>query len=155
MAMLESVRIDKFLWAVRLFKTRSLSADAIKRGWITIGGTQVKSSRNVKCGEVISIRVGAATRSFEILQLAQNRMGAKLVAGYIKEVTPPDQLEIIELNRLAMSMNRRKGLGRPTKKERRDLDNFFGADGAEIDFDFDFDDEDEDDDFDDEPDSKY
>ena len=108
MAMLESVRIDKFLWAVRLFKTRSLSADAIKRGWITIGGTQVKSSRNVKCGEVISIRVGAATRSFEILQLAQNRMGAKLVAGYIKEVTPPDQLEIIELNRLAMSMNRRK-----------------------------------------------
>lgn len=141
MSSLEQVRIDKFLWAVRLFKTRSLAADAIKRGRITMNGTQVKGSRNVKCGETISVRVGAATRSFEIIQLAQNRMGAKLVPSHIKEVTPPDQLEIIELNRLAMSMNRRKGLGRPTKKERRDLDEFF--DGGDDFFDFDFDDDDE------------
>ena len=125
MAQLEQVRIDKFLWAVRLFKTRSIAADAIKKGRITIDGSQVKSSRNVKKGDVISVRVAPATRSFLILELAQNRMGAKLVPNHIKEVTPPDQLEILELQRLANSMNRRKGLGRPTKKERRDIDNFF------------------------------
>lgn len=128
MAQLEQVRIDKFLWAVRLFKTRSIATDAIKKGRITIDGSQVKSSRNVKKGDVISVRVAPATRSFLILELAQNRMGAKLVPNHIKEVTPPDQLEIIELQRLANSMNRRKGLGRPTKKERRDLDNFFDDD---------------------------
>lgn len=128
MAQLEQVRIDKFLWAVRLFKTRSIAADAIKKGRITIDGSQVKSSRNVKKGDVISVRVAPATRSFLILELAQNRMGAKLVPNHIKEVTPPDQLEMIELQRLANSMNRRKGLGRPTKKERRDLDNFFDDD---------------------------
>lgn len=128
MAQLEQVRIDKFLWAVRLFKTRSIAADAIKKGRITIDGSQVKSSRNVKKGDVILVRVAPATRSFLILELAQNRMGAKLVPNHIKEVTPPDQLEIIELQRLANSMNRRKGLGRPTKKERRDLDNFFDDD---------------------------
>lgn len=128
MAQLEQVRIDKFLWAVRLFKTRSIAADAIKKGRITIDGSQVKSSRNVKKGDIISVRVAPATRSFLILELAQNRMGAKLVPNHIKEVTPPDQLEIIELQRLANSMNRRKGLGRPTKKERRDLDNFFDDD---------------------------
>lgn len=128
MAQLEQVRIDKFLWAVRLFKTRSIAADAIKKGRITIDGSQVKSSRNVKKGDVISVRVAPATRSFLILELAQNRMGAKLVPSHIKEVTPPDQLEIIELQRLANSMNRRKGLGRPTKKERRDLENFFDDD---------------------------
>lgn len=151
MATLEQVRIDKFLWAVRIFKTRSVAADAIKKGRIMIGGTQVKSSRNVKVGEVIQVKASPAIRSFEIIQLAQNRMGAKLVSEHIKEVTPKDQLEIIELQRLASTMNRRKGLGRPTKKERRDIDDFFGTDthfdGNFIDYDdddnFDFDNDDE------------
>jgi len=151
MATLEQVRIDKFLWAVRIFKTRSVAADAIKKGRIMIGGTQVKSSRNVKVGEVIQVKTSPAIRSFEIIQLAQNRMGAKLVPEHIKEVTPKDQLEIIELQRLASTMNRRKGLGRPTKKERRDIDDFFGTDthfdGNFIDYDdddnFDFDNDDE------------
>lgn len=150
MATLEQVRIDKFLWAVRIFKTRSVAADAIKKGRIMIGGTQVKSSRNVKVGEVIQVKASPAIRSFEIIQLAQNRMGAKLVPEHIKEVTPKDQLEIIELQRLASTMNRRKGLGRPTKKERRDIDDFFGTDthfdGNFIDYDddnFDFDNDDE------------
>lgn len=137
MAEPEQVRIDKFLWSVRLFKTRALAVDAIKRSRITIAGMPVKSSRNVKVGEVVAVRVPPAVRSFEILRLAQNRMGAKLVAGFIREVTPPDQLELLELNRLAMSMNRRRGLGRPTKKERRDLDEFFGDDTDEFDFDLD------------------
>ncbi len=142
MSALEQVRIDKFLWAVRLYKTRTLAVEAIKRGRITIKGVQVKGSRNVKVGEVIEVRVPAATRSFEIIQLAQNRMGAKLVPEHIKEVTPPDQREALELHRLAMSMNRRKGLGRPTKKERRDLDEFLEGDD-DLDFDLDFDESEE------------
>ena len=143
------VRIDKFIWAVRLFKTRSLAADAIKRGRITVNGAQVKSARSVKVGDVVAVRLGPGTRSFEVLQLAQNRMGAKLVPLHLKEVTPPDQLEALELARLAASMNRRKGLGRPTKKERRDIDDFFAPDDASFDFDFD---DDFDDDIDDEDD---
>ena len=150
MSVLQQVRIDKFLWAVRLFKTRSVAAEAIKKGRIMMGGTQVKGSRNVKIGDVIQIKVPPAIRSFEIIQLAQNRMGAKLVPDHIKEVTPKDQLEIIELQRLAANMNRRKGLGRPTKKDRRDIDGFFGTDApfngtfedfddTADDFDFDFD----------------
>jgi len=149
MAHLDQVRIDKFLWAVRIFKTRSIAADAIKKGRVMIGGVQIKGSRNVKLGEVIQVKASPAIRSFEIIQLAQNRMGAKLVPDHIKEVTPKDQLELIELQRLAMSMNRRKGLGRPTKKERRDIDDFFDGDPAIVaddfdDFDgeFDFDEED-------------
>ncbi len=141
MAVLEQVRIDKFLWSVRLYKTRTLAVEAIKKGRITVGGAAVKGSRNVKVGDVIEVRVPPITRSFEIIQLAQNRMGAKLVHDHIKEVTPADQLEINELNRLAMSMNRRKGLGRPTKKERRDLDEFLDDEGFDADFDFDADDE--------------
>jgi ribosome-associated heat shock protein Hsp15 len=139
------VRIDKFIWAVRLFKTRSLAADAIKRGRITINGAQVKSAHVVKVGDVVAVRLGPGTRSFEVLQLAQNRMGAKLVPLHLKEVTPPDQLEALELARMAASMNRRKGLGRPTKKERRDIDEFFAPEDSEFDFDdldLDFDEED-------------
>lgn len=142
MAHLDQVRIDKFLWAVRIFKTRSVAADAIKKGRVMIGGVQIKGSRNVKVGEVIQVKASPAVRSFEIIQLAQNRMGAKLVPDHIKEVTPKDQLELIELQKLAMSMNRRKGLGRPTKKERRDIDEFFDVDSAIVDMDFDFDDDD-------------
>lgn len=141
------VRIDKFIWAVRLFKTRSLAADAIKRGRITINGAQVKSAHVVKVGDVVAVRLGPGTRSFEVLQLAQNRMGAKLVPLHLKEVTPPDQLEALELARMAASMNRRKGLGRPTKKERRDIDEFFAPEDSEFDFDdldLDFDEEDDD-----------
>ncbi len=144
--MAETVRIDKFLWAVRIYKTRSIAAEAVKRGKVSMGGAQVKSSRNVKVGDVISVKVPAATRSFEVIKLAQSRMGAKLVKDHITEVTPKDQQELIELYHLQMSMQRQKGLGRPTKKERRDIDSFV-ADGwaetewddADDDFDIDFD----------------
>lgn len=144
--MADTVRIDKFLWAVRIYKTRSIAAEAVKRGKVSMGGAQVKSSRNVKVGDVISVKVPAATRSFEVIKLAQSRMGAKLVKDHITEVTPKDQQELIELHHLQMSMQRQKGLGRPTKKERRDIDSFV-ADGwaenewddADDDFDIDFD----------------
>lgn len=143
--MADTVRIDKFLWAVRIYKTRSIAAEAVKRGKVSMGGAQVKSSRNVKVGDVISVKVPAATRSFEIIKLAQSRMGAKLVKDHIVEVTPKDQLELIELYHLQMSMQRQKGLGRPTKKERRDMENFVADGWADNDAAFD---DDEEDDFD-------
>ncbi len=143
--MADSIRIDKFLWAVRLYKTRSIAADALKRGKVSMGGQQVKSSRVVKIGDVIAIKVPAATRSFEVLQIPRSRMGAKLVKDHIREVTPKDQQDLLEMYHLQMSMQRQKGLGRPTKKERRDMESFFGV-PSEDDLDIYFGDDDDDDD---------
>lgn len=143
--MADSIRIDKFLWAVRLYKTRSIAADALKRGKVSMGGQQVKSSRVVKIGDVIAIKVPAATRSFEVLQIPRSRMGAKLVKDHIREVTPKDQQDLLEMYHLQMSMQRQKGLGRPTKKERRDMESFFDV-PADDDLDIYFGDDDDDDD---------
>lgn len=136
-------RIDKFLWSVRIYKTRTIAAEAIKKGRISMGGTQVKASRTVKAGDTVDVRVPPATRSFKILDIPRSRVGAKLVPNYITEVTTPDQLEIIELQKLAASMNRQKGLGRPTKKDRRDIDSYFGDIADEFMPDFDWDDDDD------------
>ncbi len=121
------VRIDKFLWAVRLFKTRSLAIEACKKGKIMMGGLPVKSSRVVKRGDVIAIKEPPIMRQYEVIALAEKRMGAKLTPDFIKEVTPAEELEILRLTKIANSMNRGRGLGRPTKKERRDLDGFFDS----------------------------
>ena len=118
----ENVRIDKFMWAVRLFKTRSSAAEFCKKGKVSIDGTTAKSSRTVKAGDTISIKTPPVTRSYEIFAVAEKRMGAKLTPDFIKDITPPDQLEILEITRLANQQGRDKGLGRPTKKERRDID---------------------------------
>lgn len=118
------VRIDKWLWAVRLFKTRTLAADACKKGKVIIQNIQVKPSRNVKVGDVISIKRTPFLYSFKVLALSENRMNAKLVAGFMENVTTADQLELIEMAKLAGNMGRDRGTGRPTKKERRDLEDF-------------------------------
>lgn len=136
-------RLDKFLWASRIFKTRTIAADACKNGRVMIDGVKLKPSRMVKEGEVIQVRKPPVTYSFKILKAIQNRVGAKLVPAILENVTTPDQYELLEMNRIRGFVDRARGTGRPTKKERRDLDDFhtpafFG------DFDFDFDDEDED-----------
>ncbi len=118
------VRIDKWLWAVRLFKTRTLAADACKKGKVIIKNIQVKPSRNVKVGDVVCIKRNPFLFSFEVLALAENRMNAKLVVDFMKNVTSTDQLELIELAKLAGNTGRDPRTGRPTKKERRDLDDF-------------------------------
>ncbi len=118
------VRIDKFLWAVRLFKTRSIASEEVKKGRVTINGQNVKSSRVIKVGEIINIKVPPITRSYEVLNLSERRMGAKLVEGFIKDVTSADELETLELAKLASKLERPRGLGRPTKRDRRDLDRF-------------------------------
>ncbi len=118
------VRIDKWLWAVRLYKTRSLATEACKKGKVLVQNTAVKPSRMVKPGEVIQIRENPVIYSFKVIALAQNRMNAKLVPDFMENVTTPDQLQLIELTRLAAQSGRARGTGRPTKKERRDLDDF-------------------------------
>src|SRR5690554_4850777 len=100
------VRIDKWLWAVRLFKTRSLAAEACKKGKILIGGIEAKPSRNTKVGEVIGVKRNPVLFSFEVLALTENRMGAKQVPDYMKNVTTPDQLELYELGKIAAKNNR-------------------------------------------------
>jgi len=118
------VRIDKWMWAVRLFKTRTLVAEACKKGKVFMQNVAVKPSRNVKVGDVISIRRNPVLFSFKVLALSENRMNAKLVPDFMLNVTTPDQLELIELSKLAGQTGRDRGTGRPTKKERRELDDF-------------------------------
>ena len=123
-------RIDKWLWAVRIFKTRSIAVDAIKNGRVTIQGVNVKPSRMVKEGEVVSVRKPPVTYSFKILKTIEQRVGAKLLPEIYENVTPPDQYELLEMNRISGFVDRQRGTGRPTKKERRALDEFlFDVDG--------------------------
>ena len=140
-------RLDKWLWAARIFNTRSIAADACKNGRISIGGVKQKASKMVKVGDVIEVRKPPITYSFKVLQAIQNRVGAKLVPEVLENVTAKEQLELLEMNRISGFVGRARGTGRPTKKERRELDGFiqpafFG------DFDFDFDDEDEEEEYD-------
>ena len=140
-------RLDKWLWAARIFKTRSIAADACKNGRISIGGVKQKASKMVKVGDVIEVRKPPITYSFKVLEAIQNRVGAKLVPEVLENVTAKEQLELLEMNRISGFVGRARGTGRPTKKERRELDGFiqpafFG------DFDFDFDDEDEEEEYD-------
>ena len=119
-------RIDKWLWAARIFKTRSIAADAIKNGRVAIGGVNVKPSRMVKAGETVSVRKPPVTYSFRILKPIEQRVGAKLLPEIYENVTTPDQYELLEMNRISGFVNRARGTGRPTKKERRALDEFIG-----------------------------
>ena len=129
-------RIDKWLWAARIFKTRSIAADACKNGRVTIGGINVKPSHTVKAGETVSVRKPPVTYSFKILKTIEQRVGAKLIPEIYENVTSPDQYELLEMNRISGFVN--------TKKDRRAMDAFVGP-SLEGDFDSffgdDFDDE--------------
>ncbi|MBP5777105.1 MAG: RNA-binding S4 domain-containing protein [Prevotella sp.] len=124
--MTEVARIDKWLWAARIFKTRSIAADACKNGRITIKGVNVKPSHMVKVGEVVSVRKPPVTYSFKILKTIEQRVGAKLLPEIYENVTTPDQYELLEMNRISGFVNRARGTGRPTKKDRRAMDAFVG-----------------------------
>ena len=136
-------RIDKWLWAARIFKTRTIAAEACKKGRISINGSQVKPARMVKPGDVVQVRKPPVTYSFKVLQAIEKRVGAKLVPEIMENVTTPDQYELLEMSKISGFVDRARGTGRPTKKERRDLDEFFMPEYLD-DFDFDFDDEEED-----------
>lgn len=117
-------RLDKWLWAARIFKTRTIAADACKNGRVMIDGVKMKPSRMIKEGDVLQVRKPPVTYSFKVLKAIQNRVGAKLVPEVLENVTTPDQYELLEMNRISGFVGRARGTGRPTKKERRDLDDF-------------------------------
>lgn len=121
---MEEVRVDKWLWAVRIFKTRTIASEACKKGRVMIENNPVKPSRSIRVGDIIQLRKPPVTFSFKVLQLSDKRMGAKLVAQYMQNVTAPDQYELLELNRISGFVDRQRGTGRPTKKERRDMEQF-------------------------------
>lgn len=136
--MTDVARIDKWLWAARIFKTRSIAADACKNGRVTISGTNVKPSHTIKVGEIINVKKPPITYSFEVLQTIEKRVGAKLIPEVYKNVTDVKQYELLEMSRISGFVDRARGTGRPTKKDRRQLDAFvdpalFGFDDFEDD----------------------
>ena len=133
--------MDKWLWAARIFKTRTLAAAACKKGQVSMGGTQLKPSRMVKVGDTVDVKKAPITYSFRILQAIEHRVGAKLIPEVLENVTRPEQYELLEMSKISGFVNRAKGTGRPTKKERRALDDF--RDDVPVffgDFEFDFED---------------
>lgn len=118
------MRIDKFLWCIRLYKTRSLAADEIKKNRVSIGDSPVKSSKEVKVGEIIRIKKNQILYTIKVVQIPKSRVGAKLVPLYIEDHTEKDQYELLKMRRSEQSYYRNKGEGRPTKKDRRELSEF-------------------------------
>lgn len=139
--MAETARIDKWLWAARIFKTRSIASDACKNGRVTIGGVNMKPSRSVKVGNVVSVKKPPITYSFKVLKTIEQRVGAKLLPEIYENVTDPKQYELLEMSRISGFVDRARGTGRPTKKERRALDAF--VEPEFFDFDEDWDEESE------------
>lgn len=141
------VRIDKWLWAVRVFKTRTIATDACKKGRVMLGDVPAKPARMIKVGDVVKVRKPPVTYSFKVLALTENRLGAKLVPEYMENVTPRSELDLLEVVKISGFIDRRKGLGRPTKREGRELSRFTEqAYENSMGWDFDFDEDDFDDD---------
>ncbi|MGP1464676.1 MAG: RNA-binding S4 domain-containing protein [Prevotella koreensis] len=139
---MDTARLDKWLWAARIFKTRSVAADACKNGRVMMGGTTVKPSRMIKVGETVSVRKSPVTYSFKVLKCIEQRVGAKLLPEIYENVTDPKQYEILEMSRISGFVDRARGTGRPTKKDRRAMDAFvepamFGFEDIDDEFDFD------------------
>ena len=122
------MRIDKFLWSIRFYKTRNIAAEEIKKNRVSIGANPVKSSKEVKEGDVIKIRKNQIDYKIKILQIPKSRIGAKLVPLHITDLTDKEQYEILKIRRMSQDYYRQKGEGRPTKKDRRDMDDFVDAD---------------------------
>ena len=137
---MNEARIDKWLWAARIFKTRSIAADACKNGRVTFNGMNMKPSRTIKEGDVVSVKKPPGIYSFKVLKAIEQRVGAKLLPEIYENVTDPKQYELLQMSRISGFIDRAHGTGRPTKKERRALDAFVDP----VMFGFDDDEEDED-----------
>lgn len=117
-------RIDKWLWAMRVFKTRTIATEACKKGRVTMGGNPVKPSRAIKAGDIIDVKKPPITYTFRVKAVTGNRLGAKLVPEYLENVTPQSQYDLLEMTKISGFVDRRKGLGRPTKRDSRELSRF-------------------------------
>lgn len=117
-------RIDKWLWCMRVFKTRTIATEACKKGRVTINGSTVKPSRPIKIGEIIDVKKPPITYTFKVLAFPNGRLGAKLVPEYLENLTSQSQYDLLEMSRISGFVDRSKGLGRPTKREGRELAKF-------------------------------
>ena len=138
----QEARIDKWLWAARIYKTRTLAADACKNGRITINGAQTKPSRTVKAGDQVGVKKPPITYTFLVKQPIEKRVGAKLLPDILENITTPEQSELLEMSRISGFVDRARGTGRPTKKDRRAIDDFQAPEFLDAFDDFDFDEED-------------
>ncbi|MDR0939467.1 MAG: RNA-binding S4 domain-containing protein [Mediterranea sp.] len=137
---MNGARIDKWMWAARIFKTRTIAAEACKKGRVSINGALAKAARVVNAGDVVQVRKPPVTYSFKVLQAIEKRVGAKLLPEVMENVTTPDQYELLEITRASGFVDRARGTGRPTKKERRELEEFVEPEFTDdFDFEFDFD----------------
>lgn len=125
------MRIDKYLWCIRFYKTRTIATEACKKNHVRIDGSPLKPSKDVFGGEKLSIRHNQINYIIEVLDLPQNRVSAKIVDLYRKDLTPASAFENKETLKLAQDYYRKKGVGRPTKKDRRDLEDFIEDNGSE------------------------
>ena len=142
--MAKEERIDKWLWAMRVFKTRTIATEACKKGRVMMGGVAVKPSRSIKEGDVIDVRKPPVTYTFRVKAVTGNRLGAKLVPDYLENITPQSQYDLLEMTKISGFVDRRKGLGRPTKREGRKLSEFREDTNYADTFFLDFEDDDED-----------
>ena len=144
--MKSEVRIDKWLWAMRIFKTRTVATDSCKKGRVTLrtpGGEIVaKPSRMIHIDDIVSVRKSPITYTFRVKALTENRLRAKLVPEYMENITPKEQYDMLDVIRISGFIDRRKGLGRPTKREGRDLAQFAELIYSDFDADLDFDEDD-------------
>lgn len=123
--MTPEVRIDKYLWAIRVYKTRSEAAEACKSNRVYVNGAEAKSSRNIKEGDIIMVRKGAVKYQYQVLCPIDKRQGAALVPQYAINITPQEELDKLNAPNEVIFLKRDRGAGRPTKKERRDIEKFF------------------------------
>lgn len=128
----EKIRIDKWLWAVRIFKTRSLATEECAKGHVTIGGIHVKASRELKGGEIIKIRMSPIERHYLVKQLTGKRMSAQLAVQFVEDVTPPEALALLNAVKVYGFESRARGLGRPTKRDRRMIDKLKNGEGEDV-----------------------
>ena len=133
---MNEVRVDKWLWAMRVFKTRTIATEACKKGRVLVGDAVAKPSRTIKVGDIVYVRKPPVTYSFRVKALTQNRLGAKLVPDYMENITPKSELDLLDVVKISGFIDRRKGLGRPTKREGRELAewNESMSDGWDLDF---------------------
>lgn len=147
MAAEKEERVDKWLWAMRVYKTRTIATEECKKGRVSVGegdGVVVKPSRTIKVGDTVHVRKPPIQYSFIVKQLTANRLGAKLVPEYLENITPQQQYDLLDVVRISGFVDRRKGLGRPTKREGRELSKF-QEEAFENDWFLDWDDDDTDD----------
>lgn len=120
-----TIRIDKWLWAVRLFKTRTLASDACRNGHVQLNNAPIKPSKDVKVNDVLTIRIGAFTKTVKVTGIIANRVSAKLAVDFVEDLTPPEEYEKLKSKKDDFFVKRDRGTGRPTKKDRREMDSTF------------------------------